>query len=85
MLLTFLDYENLRIYFHEIIKKKSKKKVILNIIRKLAHKLLIFISVYFVFFVRQKVVFVIEPSVIKVFLNFYLQIVFDKLTSVESF
>ena len=80
MLLTFLDYENLRIYFHEIIKKKSKIKVILNIIRKLAHKLLIFF-----FFGIQKVVFVIEPSVIKVFLNFYLQIVFDKLTSVESF
>lgn len=78
MLLKLLDHENLRIYLHEIIKKKSKIKVINNIIRKLPHKLLKFFPV-------QKVVFMIEPSVIKVLFNFDFQLLFDELTSVESF
>ena len=63
MFLIFLDHKNLRIYLHEIIKKKSKIYIILYIIRKLPHKLLEFILV-------QEVVFMIEPSVIKVLFNF---------------
>ena len=74
----FLEYENLRIYFHEIVKKKSEIKVILHVVRKLVKELHVIIMI-------QKVVFVIEPSVIKVLFNFNFKIVFDELTSVESF
>lgn len=75
--IILLELENLGIDIHEVSKQKPQINGIDYIIWKLPKELFIFLTI-------QKVVFVIDPSIVKVLFNLIFEFLFDELTSVEG-